>query len=347
MQTPTGLNRPVSSLDEPLTISRSGIRLMIVTGRDVPSLDVDTLASGQLSISALAERGEEVTKIYALNKPDIVLMPQHLHGQIDGVEAARRLKEVFPLAKVVLLIQSHSAESLYHALKAGISALLPIETSLEQMLPVLQQVHTEDICWIEPRLARLLPSLFSTSAQQAKHSKKSSFNINIPSPDPLMPQKADPNESGQTDVGLNPTGLNAAYVGVTSAALSSSGKRFASAPASPLSAMSSLSSLSMEEVSLDLASGSAMMSSSESVSSSGHSGHRVAVRDNGLPLGLTGREVDVLKLITEGRSNQDIARHLIITQNTVKTHMKNIFHKLGVSDRTGAAVKALRENLLA
>lgn len=61
--------------------------------------------------------------------------------------------------------------------------------------------------------------------------------------------------------------------------------------------------------------------------------------------GLTPRELEVLELITQGLSNQEIAAILIVSLDTVKTHIRNIMSKLSVSDRTQAAVKAVRHGL--
>jgi len=61
---------------------------------------------------------------------------------------------------------------------------------------------------------------------------------------------------------------------------------------------------------------------------------------------LTDREMEVLQLIVEGRSNQDIADRLYITVGTVKTHVRNILSKLCADDRTQAAVLALRAGLV-
>lgn len=61
---------------------------------------------------------------------------------------------------------------------------------------------------------------------------------------------------------------------------------------------------------------------------------------------LSVRESEVLELLVEGMSNLQMAERLIISNETVKTHMRHIMEKLTVSDRTQAAVKALREGLL-
>uniref|UniRef100_UPI0015F2DE69 LuxR C-terminal-related transcriptional regulator n=1 Tax=Raoultella terrigena TaxID=577 RepID=UPI0015F2DE69 len=55
---------------------------------------------------------------------------------------------------------------------------------------------------------------------------------------------------------------------------------------------------------------------------------------------LTGRELDVLRLIGAGRSNQEIATELVIGAATVKTHVSSIFAKLQVRDRVGAVIIA-------
>lgn len=64
------------------------------------------------------------------------------------------------------------------------------------------------------------------------------------------------------------------------------------------------------------------------------------------PASLSTREYDVLRLVVDGRSNQEIADKLVLSVETVKTHMRHIMEKLAVSDRTQAAVKAMREGLI-
>jgi len=60
---------------------------------------------------------------------------------------------------------------------------------------------------------------------------------------------------------------------------------------------------------------------------------------------LTEREVEVLRLLARGKSNQDIAEELYIGLKTVKSHVSNILAKLQVNDRTQAAVYALHQGL--
>jgi len=60
---------------------------------------------------------------------------------------------------------------------------------------------------------------------------------------------------------------------------------------------------------------------------------------------LTDRELEVLALMGDGMSNEEIAAALYISTNTVKTHLKNIYGKLGVVSRTQAAARALQLGL--
>jgi NarL family two-component system response regulator LiaR len=63
------------------------------------------------------------------------------------------------------------------------------------------------------------------------------------------------------------------------------------------------------------------------------------------PEPLTGREVEVLRLVARGQSNQEIADQLVISEATVRTHVSNILSKLHLASRTQAALYALREGL--
>ena len=63
-------------------------------------------------------------------------------------------------------------------------------------------------------------------------------------------------------------------------------------------------------------------------------------------INLTAREKQVLALISEGYSNSEIAKKLEVSVNTTKTHVCNILQKLSVNDRTQAAIKAIKYNII-
>ena len=66
---------------------------------------------------------------------------------------------------------------------------------------------------------------------------------------------------------------------------------------------------------------------------------------SGAHLGLTQRESEVLQLLVSGHSNKAVASELVVSEDTVKTHIRGLYRKLGVSDRSGAVAVALREGL--
>ncbi|HEV8562621.1 MAG TPA: response regulator transcription factor [Actinophytocola sp.] len=85
-----------------------------------------------------------------------------------------------------------------------------------------------------------------------------------------------------------------------------------------------------------------------------HAGHvllhpdvaRLLAADSHPATDLTARERDVLTELARGRSNREIARTLSLSEKTVKTHVSAILGKLGVQDRTQAALRAVRSGLV-
>ena len=61
---------------------------------------------------------------------------------------------------------------------------------------------------------------------------------------------------------------------------------------------------------------------------------------------LSARELDVLRLVAEGLSNRDVARRLVVSEATVKTHLNHVFAKLGAESRTAAVASARAAGLL-
>ncbi|ELS34105.1 response regulator transcription factor [Pseudanabaena catenata USMAC16] len=69
-------------------------------------------------------------------------------------------------------------------------------------------------------------------------------------------------------------------------------------------------------------------------------------RNSGYRFKLSAREFEVLSMLVEGKSNPEIASHLYLSTNTIKSHVNGIFNKLGVNDRVQAAVFAVRNQLV-
>jgi ATP/maltotriose-dependent transcriptional regulator MalT len=81
------------------------------------------------------------------------------------------------------------------------------------------------------------------------------------------------------------------------------------------------------------------------------SGEQMGPRPFGVPgrpstAELSPRELDVLRGMTEGRSNSEIAAGLVLAEDTVKTHARRLFRKLGAGDRADAVARGFRQGIL-
>jgi len=82
----------------------------------------------------------------------------------------------------------------------------------------------------------------------------------------------------------------------------------------------------------------------EELSHIGSEGDPIGTRQEN---GLTERELEIVRLVASGYKNKEVGATLAISERTVKTHLTNIFQKLGVRDRVGLVMYALRHNLTA
>ena len=64
------------------------------------------------------------------------------------------------------------------------------------------------------------------------------------------------------------------------------------------------------------------------------------------PDGLTAREVEILRLVTQGLTNEQVAEQLVISPRTVNTHLTSIYGKIGVPSRSAATRYAMEHNLV-
>ena len=75
-------------------------------------------------------------------------------------------------------------------------------------------------------------------------------------------------------------------------------------------------------------------------------GHRRPIRQSLSRIGLTAREIEIVREIAHGASNRDIARRLVISENTVKNHVRNVLAKLHLRNRREVAEYAQRHRLI-
>ena len=74
-------------------------------------------------------------------------------------------------------------------------------------------------------------------------------------------------------------------------------------------------------------------------------GHRVGAR-RPRPAGLTDRQVEVLRLLAAGLSNKQIAARLVVSPRTAERHVQDVYDKIGLSSRAGAALYAMEHGLV-
>jgi DNA-binding NarL/FixJ family response regulator len=210
------------------------IRLLIVDNHTLFRQGLVSLLQSEPGLQVIGEAGggEEALKLAQELQPDVVLMDVKMPG-MDGVEATRRLLEVMPHARVLMLTVSEEEENLFAAIQAGARGYILKNADADELLQAIERVHAGEAMLSPVMTFRLLQALRSGGA---------------PIPFSELP--------------------------------------------------------------------------------------------------LTSREQDVFQLLVQGASNRQIAESLMITENTVKTHVRNILEKLELHSRTEVAAYARRLNLI-
>lgn len=208
------------------------IRILLVDDQALFREGLRTLLSldGTIEIAGEATNGAEAVEAAQALRPELVLMDVRM-PVMGGVEATRRVREVNPECRVLVLTTFHEDEEIFDALRAGACGYLLKDTPSEKLVEAIHAaVRGESV--IEPSVAAKVVAEFNR--------------------------------------------------------LSSLRSVGAGAPSTQLST----------------------------------------------------RELDVLRQVARGRTNKEIASALHVTEGTVKNHLTNIFVRLGVLDRTQAALKA-------
>lgn len=203
-------------------IVRRGLQLYLKTQPD-------------FELAGEAATGTEVLERVAELEPDIVLMDLHM-PVLNGIEATRRIKELHPAVKVIVLTSFSDHDHVLPAVKAGARGYLLKDIEPDELAKAIRRVHAGKV-EVHPEVAGLLME-------------------SIAEPGGAAPEKA----------------------------------------ATPFDE-------------------------------------------------LTAREREVLRLIASGLSNKEIAEALHIAEKTVKTHVSHVLAKLGLTDRTQAAILAVKHGL--
>jgi len=215
----------------------SPIRVVIVDDHDLyrRGMQVVVELDGSALVVGEASNGLVAVDVCSRVMPDVVLMDVRMPG-LGGIEACRRVREVVPSTRILMLTMSDDESDLFEAIKAGASGYLLKDLPGEEVAAAIRRVNDGQAI-IPPGMAATLLAEFTRLSQE---------------PEPV-------------------TG---------------------SAPQ------------------------------------------------------LTDREVEVLRLVARGRANREIAGQLVISENTVKNHVRNILEKLQLHSRVEAAVYAHQQHLL-
>jgi two-component system nitrate/nitrite response regulator NarL len=211
----------------------TSIRLLIVDNHTLFRQGLVSLLESEPGFNVVGEAGsgEEALQMARQLQPDVVLMDVKMPG-IGGVEATRRLLELMPSARVLMLTVSEEEESLFAAIHAGARGYILKNADADELLEGIRRVHAGEATISPSMTFRLIQALRSGGG---------------PAAPPELP--------------------------------------------------------------------------------------------------LTPREQDVFHLLVRGASNREIAETLTISENTVKTHVRNILDKLELDNRVEVAAFARRFNL--
>lgn len=195
-------------------------------------------------VAGEAENGEKAVELVASLRPDLVLMDVEM-PVLDGIEASKRIKELYPETAIIMLTSHDCERDIYAALAAGAGGYCLKNVASERLYAAIRCVSVGDI-WIDATIAGKVLKHYKWVVE-SEIEEKESLSV-----------------KGQDD----------------------------------------------------------------------------------LPSPLSTRELDVLYLLVDGLTNQEIADKLIISLATAKTHVRSILNKLAVDDRTQAAVQAMRRGLV-
>jgi DNA-binding NarL/FixJ family response regulator len=222
------------------------IKLLLVDDHQMVRKGLQVLLSTRSDIKIVGEAsdGHEALEKTATLKPDVILMDLNMPN-LNGIDATKKIKQVFPEIKIIVLTSFSDQDHVLPALRAGAKGYVLKDIEPEDLVQTIHRVHQGQVD-LHPEIMEQLINLVSASKEDGYQT-----NLNSHTPE-------------QTSPTLSP---------------------------------------------------------------------------------LTKREKEVLQLIVAGKNNKEIGEILFITEKTVKTHVSHLLDKLGVNDRTQAAIFALKHNI--
>ncbi|WP_276539744.1 response regulator [Paenibacillus polysaccharolyticus] len=240
-----------------------------------------------------ASNGQEALEQAQDLEPDVILMDLHM-PVMDGIETARRLRNLLPHTRIIVLTSFSDQDHVVPAVRAGVKGYLLKDIEPEDLAVAIRNVHSGQVELHPAAASQLMHVMASMDMLSEASQVEGSSQVEKPfqGSNQTVHQTSEPSEQS------NPSKLDEPGYSSRSNHSSHSSHSWNSNPSSPVS-------------------------------------------DEGLNA-LTRREREVLGLIAQGLSNKEIAVRLVITEKTVKTHVSHLLDKLGLADRTQAALHAVR-----
>jgi DNA-binding NarL/FixJ family response regulator len=247
------------SMSEKLN-DQSFVRVLLVEDHKLTRMGLKAALKRVSDIDVIGEasNGQEAIEQAEAVKPDVILMDVGM-PVLDGIQAAKQIKEKFPEIQIVMLTQHDNERDIFASLAAGASGYCLKDVEPERLYMAIRSVSSGDT-WLDSTIANKVLKHYTARTVESEVSQDS------------------------LEKGVSEPQVKARDVRST-----------------------------------DI---------------------------HPLPEPLSPRELEVLQLIVDGLSNQQIAEKLIISLATAKTHVRNILNKLAVDDRTQAAVHAMRRGLV-
>jgi DNA-binding NarL/FixJ family response regulator len=114
---------------------------------------------GLCLVTAPVDNGPDAVRLSEEHRPDVVLMDIELRGQMNGIEATRRIKQVSPTTHVVVVSGHRRPTVLVEAVEAGASGFLDKNTAIDDLLRVVHGAAAGELLIDPTLLARLMPQL--------------------------------------------------------------------------------------------------------------------------------------------------------------------------------------------
>ena len=144
------------------------IRVLVADDQELYRRGVEVVLSTEDDIAMIAEASDGAEAIARAEEtaPDVILMDIRM-PKVDGIEAARRIKELVPTARIIMLTVSDEDTHLYEAIKAGATGYLLKDTAIEDVPISIRRVYGGESI-ISPSMASKLLTEFSTLSKKVE-----------------------------------------------------------------------------------------------------------------------------------------------------------------------------------